>query len=198
METAIIELTASAIKEHRLDIRACGKEFFPIDAIGGSSKKTRIGNPVTLIPQGLSCSVKTDIPTDKRSGCIRWIFRERTWMGDFVRANSLIPGDRIVIRHVRNRTYEVVPEKRQLTFIDLFAGIGGTRIAFEAAGCKCVFSSEWDRFAQQTYEANFGEKPHGDIRQIPSSEIPDHDILVAGFPGGLFYRPFYYRNRFLI
>ena len=41
---------------------------------------------------------------------------------------------------------------------------------------------EWDKFAQQTYEANFGEKPHGDIRKIPSAEIPDHDILVAGFP----------------
>jgi DNA (cytosine-5)-methyltransferase 1 len=69
-----------------------------------------------------------------------------------------------------------------LTFIDLFAGIGGTRIAFERAGCKCVFSSEWDKFAQQTYEANFGEKPKGNIREIPSKEIPDHDILVAGFP----------------
>ena len=69
-----------------------------------------------------------------------------------------------------------------LTFIDLFAGIGGTRIAFEKAGCKCVFSSEWDRFAQITYEKNFGKKPAGDIRKIESSQIPDHDILVAGFP----------------
>jgi len=69
-----------------------------------------------------------------------------------------------------------------LRFIDLFAGIGGTRIAFEKAGCKCVFSSEWDKFAQITYEKNFGEKPAGDIRKIHSSEIPDHDILVAGFP----------------
>ncbi len=85
METAIIELTASAIKEHRLDIRACGKEFFPIDAIGGSSKKTRIGNPVTLIPKGLSRSVKTDIPTDKRSGRIRWIFRGMSWVGDLIK-----------------------------------------------------------------------------------------------------------------
>ena len=69
-----------------------------------------------------------------------------------------------------------------ITFIDLFAGIGGTRIAFEEAGCTCVFSSEWDKFAQMTYEANFGERPHGDIRPVTSDEIPDHDILVAGFP----------------
>jgi DNA (cytosine-5)-methyltransferase 1 len=72
--------------------------------------------------------------------------------------------------------------KKSYTFIDLFAGIGGTRIAFEEVGCKCIFSSEWDKFAQQTYEANFGEKPAGDISKILSEEIPDHDILVAGFP----------------
>ena len=72
--------------------------------------------------------------------------------------------------------------KTNYTFIDLFAGIGGIRTAFERAGCSCVYSSEWDKFAQQTYEANFGEKPEGDITEIPSSGIPDHDILVAGFP----------------
>lgn len=70
----------------------------------------------------------------------------------------------------------------QFTFIDLFAGIGGTRIGLERANCKCVFGSEWDTFAQQTYEANFDEKPAGDIRKIPSGDIPDHDILAAGFP----------------
>lgn len=68
------------------------------------------------------------------------------------------------------------------TFIDLFAGIGGMRIAFESAGAKCVFSSEWDKFAAETYELNFKEKPYGDIRKINSSEIPHHNILVAGFP----------------
>ncbi len=72
--------------------------------------------------------------------------------------------------------------KEKLKFIDLFAGIGGTRIAFEDAGCECIFSSEWDKYSQLTYEANFGEKPHGDITQIKNDEIPKHDILVAGFP----------------
>ena len=70
------------------------------------------------------------------------------------------------------------------TFIDLFAGIGGLRIAFNSAGGHCVFSSEWDRFAQQTYHANFRDNRPvaGDITKIDSSEIPKHDILVAGFP----------------
>ena len=67
-------------------------------------------------------------------------------------------------------------------FIDLFAGIGGFRLAFESIGAKCVFSSEWDKHAQSTYELNFGEKPHGDITKIEAHEIPRFDILTAGFP----------------
>lgn len=72
--------------------------------------------------------------------------------------------------------------KKKFTFIDLFAGIGGMRLAFESAGGQCVFSSEYNPFAQLTYETNFGEKPAGDITKIREGEIPDHDILVAGFP----------------
>ena len=68
------------------------------------------------------------------------------------------------------------------TFIDLFAGIGGIRQGFEANGGQCVFSSEWDKYAQQSYEANYGEVPHGDITQISVADIPSHDVLAAGFP----------------
>lgn len=66
-------------------------------------------------------------------------------------------------------------------FIDLFAGIGGIRLAFEPYG-ECVFSSEWDNKARETYEKNYGHLPAGDITEIPAKEIPDHDILLAGFP----------------
>lgn len=69
-----------------------------------------------------------------------------------------------------------------LTFIDLFAGIGGTRLGFQLAGAECVFSSEWDKYSQQTYYENFGDVPAGDIKKIKSAEIPDFDILLAGFP----------------
>jgi DNA (cytosine-5)-methyltransferase 1 len=71
---------------------------------------------------------------------------------------------------------------KSLEFIDLFAGIGGTRLAFERVGCTCVFSSEWDRFARITYSSNFNEEPVGDIREIDTKSIPPHDILIAGFP----------------
>jgi len=70
------------------------------------------------------------------------------------------------------------------SFIDLFAGIGGLRRAMEGAGGRCVFTSEWDRFAQQTYHANFPDNRPiaGDIREVDPEDIPDHDVLVAGFP----------------
>ena len=67
-------------------------------------------------------------------------------------------------------------------FIDLFAGIGGMRIAFERNGGKCVYSSEWNKYSGETYKANFGEEPDGDITKVEASAIPEHDILVAGFP----------------
>ena len=70
----------------------------------------------------------------------------------------------------------------KIRFIDLFAGIGGMRIAYEKNGCQCVYSSEWNKYSQETYFANFGEKPDGDITQVKASDIPDHEILVAGFP----------------
>ncbi|NBC82740.1 MAG: DNA (cytosine-5-)-methyltransferase [Bacteroidetes bacterium] len=74
------------------------------------------------------------------------------------------------------------PNNPKFKFIDLFAGIGGIRLAYQNAGGKCVFSSEYNKFAKITYEANFGEVPFGDITRIDEKDIPDHDVLLAGFP----------------
>ncbi|RKR09865.1 DNA (cytosine-5)-methyltransferase 1 [Flavobacterium sp. 90] len=74
------------------------------------------------------------------------------------------------------------PKNPEFKFIDLFAGIGGIRLAYQNLGGKCVFTSEWDTYSKKTYEANFGKVPFGDITQINETEIPDHDILLAGFP----------------
>jgi|SRR3989344_1858419 len=73
-------------------------------------------------------------------------------------------------------------KNQPFTFIDLFAGIGGFRIALESFGGKCVFSSDWDKISQLVYEVNFGEKPIGDIVKIKEKDIPEHTILCAGFP----------------
>ena len=77
-----------------------------------------------------------------------------------------------------------LPARPAFTFIDLFAGIGGLRRGFEPLGGRCVFTSEWDEYAQQTYLANYGSDHTiaGDIRNIRAEEIPAHDLLLAGFP----------------
>ena len=74
------------------------------------------------------------------------------------------------------------PTIPKFKFVDLFAGIGGFRLAFQNLGGHCVFSSEWNSFSKKTYEANFGEVPFGDITKINENNIPDHDILIGGFP----------------
>lgn len=70
----------------------------------------------------------------------------------------------------------------KLSFIDLFAGIGGIRLPFDELGCNCVFSSEWDAKACETYKANFGDQPCGDITKVDEKSIPAFDICLAGFP----------------
>jgi len=81
-------------------------------------------------------------------------------------------------------TYKTVGSKSGFTFIDLFAGIGGIRKGFEQAGGKCVFTCEWDSYAQKTYMTNFpsDEPIAGDITEIKANQIPAHDLLLAGFP----------------
>lgn len=79
-------------------------------------------------------------------------------------------------------TLRIATEQSKFRFIDLFAGIGGMRLGFESAGGECVYSNEWNKYCQITYQANFGDLPEGDITKVDASSIPDHDILVAGFP----------------
>ena len=87
-----------------------------------------------------------------------------------------------IMQFLTREMRESVPNGAAFTFIDLFAGIGGMRIAYEKAGGHCVYSNEWNKYSQQTYFANFGEQPDGDITKVDADAIPDHDILVAGFP----------------
>ena len=98
------------------------------------------------------------------------------------RGNHPQKSESVLVRQIAPDFFIASVLWRQFDFIDLFAGIGGIRIGFESVGGKCVFSSEWDKSAQETYKANFGEQPFGNIAKIDVAEIPDHHILLAGFP----------------
>jgi len=91
---------------------------------------------------------------------------------------------RAAIDCLRSRLKHRGPNRPNFTFIDLFAGIGGLRQGFEAIGGECIFASEWNRFCETTYEANYGEDHvfAGDITTLDAGDIPPHDVLLAGFP----------------
>lgn len=181
MEARTITVTKSAYRDQRLSFSSCGGDFFPEEAFGSPEGNGSSGKPITMHLRGLGASVESDFPTST-AGKPRWFLRNRKWVRPFLEHHSLTEGDELNIVRVGADEYILDPVPKHLTFIDLFAGIGGTRLAFEGAGATCIFSSEWDRFAQQTYSANHGDIPAGDITQVNAVDIPDHDILVAGFP----------------
>jgi DNA (cytosine-5)-methyltransferase 1 len=93
------------------------------------------------------------------------------------------PAKLLVMRQIQSSVpFKFKNEKPLFKFIDLFAGIGGIRLPFQELGGKCVFTSEWDKFSQKTYTTNFGELPNGDITKILAKDIPEHDLLLGGFP----------------
>ncbi|WP_234912261.1 DNA cytosine methyltransferase [Vibrio anguillarum] len=97
--------------------------------------------------------------------------------------NAILDLENAMQAHLENAPFKHNLEiQNRFKFIDLFAGIGGIRLPFQQLGGECVFTSEWDKFAQKTYLANYGEMPNGDITQIKAADIKDHDILLGGFP----------------
>lgn len=142
MDSCVIKITSAAHKYGNLNISACGKDFFPSECFGANSKKNGIGKPITIYAHGISNPVKTDIPTDRKSGRPRWIFRERSWVKDFVKANHLQPGSllrierlsldkyRLTINNGKKRLEKVNKRnksrsKSKLNVLSLFSGCGG-------------------------------------------------------------------------
>jgi len=109
MESRVIKLTSGDIKNNKLNIRACGHDFFPDDVLGGSTKN-QPGKHIIIKATGLLSPIKTDIPRDKKTGKPRWIFRKRSWVKEFVRHNKLRPNDTVRIYRINERTYEVIPD----------------------------------------------------------------------------------------
>lgn len=108
MESCVIEITEAAHRHGNLNIRGCGKPFFPKDAFGGPTD-SQAGNPLLLKIKGMSNPIKTDIPTDRKTGRPRWMFRHRKWVRSFVKTHNLKPGDKVTIARLDERTYSITP-----------------------------------------------------------------------------------------
>jgi DNA (cytosine-5)-methyltransferase 1 len=155
---------------------------FRIDEYSPSNQRNKIVEQMYRFSQSKILPYRNDI--DNKIDFIQRIIGEFKldlvsvcWRGECPQTQ-----ENILARIINPDTVIASPLWQPFKFIDLFAGIGGIRLGFESVGGRCVFSSEWDAEAQKTYETNFGEKPHGDITQIATADIPDHDILLAGFP----------------
>ena len=118
MESCVIKLTEATHKYGNLNIRPCGKGFFPSEVFGGPSKKAGLGTPITLRVEGLPEHIKTDIPTDKKTKHPRWIFRERAWVKKFISSNNLVPGDTITITRLDKSTYDIAPDNNHTRVIE--------------------------------------------------------------------------------
>jgi hypothetical protein len=89
MESHIIHLTPAALKHGNLNLSRCGRDFFPKDTIGNSSRKKGVGIPIIIKAEGLLQPIKTDIPTDNKTGKPRGLFRDRAWVKKFIKINNL-------------------------------------------------------------------------------------------------------------
>lgn len=118
MDSCLIKLTEATLKYGNLNIRPCGKEFFPTDIFGNSSEKTGLGSQITIKADGLSYLIKTDIPTDKNTGFPRWMFRKRKWVKDFVHFHKLRSGDSVTIHRIDKRTYKVSPNNHNTQVVE--------------------------------------------------------------------------------
>ena len=112
MDSRVIELTPAALKHGNLNIRVCGKDFFPSDIFGASTREAGLGRQVLIRPDGFPQPVVTDIPTDKGTGRPRWILRERKWFKEFIRHHNLAPGDTVTIYRLDELTYFITPSPR--------------------------------------------------------------------------------------
>jgi hypothetical protein len=137
MESRVIELTPAAFKHGNLNIRPCGKDFFP-EGILGSPTRTRKGTLVSISAEGIPDPIQTDIPTDKKTGRPRWIFRQRAWVKKFVKRHHLGPGDTVIINRVAPRRYVIKPNGRNADLVDRGQVLRIERLKLEDAYKKSI------------------------------------------------------------
>ena len=159
----------------QLNLKQIGRSFFEIANAGEMPEE------ITIILEGCKSTKLRHSLRSPSSGRASWIVKTAA-IAEFYSETGLTQDDELIIRRASPTEYRISPLGKPFSFIDLFAGIGGIRLGLEAVSGQCVFSSEYDELAQQTYAANFGEIPSGDITEIHVDSIPKHDILAGGFP----------------
>jgi DNA modification methylase len=195
MESRVIQLTEGAYKNGYLSIRPCGREFFPLDVFGGSSKKVGLGIPIKLQVDGLSDTIETDIPKDKKTGEPRWIFRERAWVKHFFRRNKLTPGNTVVISRINERMYKITPqngghhtnviEEKHLPIFQLQKQL---RLFNLSSADNIKLLSEWGTFKDSLKAPihNWFTYPAGFSYKAVKFALHSHNIK----PGATVYDPF--------
>ena len=169
MDSRVIQLTPSAQKHGNLNLKVCRKDFFPADVFGPPSKAQGTGVPITLKVEGLPNPVKTDIPTDKETGKPRWLFRERSWVKQFVRTNLLSTTASVIITRVDKREYSVAPATNAARQQSLFPG---TTVADKRRHADSMNSPF--RYAGGKFYA----------RKLIMQHIPQHTHYCEPFAGG--------------
>ncbi len=184
MESRVIQLTSAAHKHGNLNIRSCGKDFFPSDVFGSSSVTKGLGKPITVRVEGFLEPIETDIPTDSKTGKPRWIFRKRDWVKNFMRLNNLAAGNTITINRIDERTYEVSPDNNhpKVTTKEHSDDKNKTKKTFLDIGCNrtcncsknhinCLSPKEWTKNQVAIWELYYEKR-----------DIRDKDIHPAVFP----------------
>ena len=175
-------------------------DFFPPECYGSSSQRKGTGKPLTLMVEGLSAPIETDIPTEARNGIPRHFVRKRSWVRRFFERHEIRPGDVIAIEKRKKYLYRIYPyetksiragtaipdhwravDTTKPTCIDLFAGCGGLSIGLRKAGFENLLAVEWDEPCCETFKANISERIlHCAIQEMEA--FPRCDLLVGGPP----------------
>jgi DNA modification methylase len=191
MEIRKVEITAAAEKYGNLNLRCCGTDFFPKSIFGGATS-ANLGEEITIRADGIKGVIRTDIPTERKSGQPRWIFRERGWVKDFVRLHKLKPGDMVTIRRLDSTSYEVTPNNHtgdehqmvpiHLDYIDkVFFKDARTMCELPDESVHLVITSppyfnvkDYSLDGRQRYAT--GSKLRGQIGDIPHYEAYLHEL----------------------
>jgi hypothetical protein len=150
----IVKIGRTTLARGVIDLRSCGGRFFPRASLIASPNKKAESKGLRLFPEGFSEPIETML-VGGTNGRSQITFSSRSWVPEFLSKYNLSEGEKVCIARVSPTDYRISPLWRDFKFIDLFAGIGGLRLAMETAGGSCVFSSGIDPLAQVTYEANF-------------------------------------------